>query len=259
MFVLAQVRVPPVLTLERYIPDIQEGFRRAGFPRFAQVQGQEITLAGAPQTLLRVETPSRWLFLDRPSTTGITLASDFIVVSTTSYGTFESFLERIDFVVSLVQRLVHFDFFERVGLRYVDLVRPENGDALEDYFAPGLTGLNSSSLAVKGTESRFEQTAATDIGRLVFRLTKSDGNTFFPPDLLPLELTPSFSFEEQGPHAVLDFDHFSVGTRDFDVDEIVDMMWRLHDLVGRAFQAAVTEHALEQWGRESNAETGAGA
>ena len=50
---------------------------------------------------------------------------------------------------------------------------------------------------------------------------------------------------------LLDLDHFSPATRDFDVDQVMAAMWELHENLDVSFRAAVTEHALKKWEAQS--------
>ena len=43
---------------------------------------------------------------------------------------------------------------------------------------------------------------------------------------------------------LLDLDHFSEATRDYEVDEVMTAMWDLHENLDLSFREAVTEHAL---------------
>jgi uncharacterized protein (TIGR04255 family) len=66
-------------------------------------------------------------------------------------------------------------------------------------------------------------------------------------------LTP-VSLQDEGdllaPHevgTVLDFDHYSEATREFELESVIGAVGDLHDNVDRAFRSAVTPAALRKW------------
>jgi uncharacterized protein (TIGR04255 family) len=50
---------------------------------------------------------------------------------------------------------------------------------------------------------------------------------------------------------LLDLDHFSQVARDYDVDQVMDGMWALHENLDVSFREAITEHAMKKWEAQS--------
>ncbi len=248
VLVLAQVRISPVLQMKTYVPAIQERLRKAGYPRFAETQIQEIVLFPGPGGTPAVNTQSKWLFHDRENKSAVVVSPDFIALETVAYDTFDAFSARLVDVLEVVREVAQVELAERLGLRYVDHIRPLGSDRLDDYLNAGVVGLGDIQGAT-AAEARFLATGTSDFGQFVFRLSRSAGKFALPPDLQPQDLQPDVS-QESGDHAVLDVDHFSVAPREFSPGALIDGLWDLHDVVEGLFRTATTPHAMRMWGAE---------
>jgi uncharacterized protein (TIGR04255 family) len=248
-YVIAQVRVSSVISIEKYIPEIQESLRHRGFPRFKKGRLHEIRLEldSAP----KINLFDRYEFQNKEETSGIVLAPDFISLHTSKYDTGENFEETLKTALSLVHEVVQFNLVERIGLRYVDLIRLDQDETWSEYLQPGLLGLDTSTLGVSKSLSRVEFVGITDVGKLVVRYSQSDQGTILPPDLFPSTLNHDIQLNPNEVVSFLDLDHFSELSRDFEVTSVVETVGDLHDDLDRAFRSAVTAIALLRWGREA--------
>ncbi len=139
VFVLGQVVFSPVLRMGNYVPELQEQFRRAGFPRFHQLDAQELRLGpGGAQVI----PDRRWVFADRENQIAVVLSASFVVVEQTRYVSFESFIETVAQAVEIIGEVLDVDLCERLGFRRVNLIEPgSSGLSLREFFQPGLRGL----------------------------------------------------------------------------------------------------------------------
>jgi uncharacterized protein (TIGR04255 family) len=231
-----------------YVPGIQERLRKAGYPRFSETLLQEFLLGPTPNSAPSMSTRNKWVFADRDTQTAVALTTDFVAFETVGYDTFDRFVEAMGAVLDIVGSEANIELSERVGLRYVDLVRPLPGDRLSDYLAPGLAGLEPLPETVS-SQTRLLMHGASQHGQFIFRLTKGTGAASLPPDLQPSDLLVDLPGAD-GEYGLLDIDHSSAGTRGYDVDSITDDLWDLHDLVDGLFRSAATPHALLQWGAQ---------
>lgn len=245
ILVLAQVRFASVLQMATYVPGIQERLRKVGYPRYSETVLQEFVLGPTPNTAPSMSTRNKWVFADRDTRTAVALTTDFVAFQTVAYDTFDRFVEAMGAVLDVVGSEANVELTERVGLRYVDLVRPATGDRLNDYLAPGLAGIEPLPEALS-SQTRLLIHGASQHGQFIFRLSKGTGGVTLPPDLQPSDLPIDISGDD-GDYALLDMDHGSAGTRGYDVDSITEDLWGLHDLVEGLFRSAVTPHALLQW------------
>lgn len=234
--------------METFIPEIQEKLRKAGYPRFGEALLQEILL-GPGASAMPSQVRTKWTFANRDSTMTVVIAPDFILLETAKYETFEVFTEELRSVLALVGDVAHVELAERLGLRYLDYIRPATGDRVEDYLAAGLAGIDLHQVGVGDTRSVFVSYGTTAGGQAILRLTRSPSPFAMPPDLNPADVTIDPPAPD-GEYALLDVDSASTITRDYSPDVIVDIFWELHDVIEGIFRAAVTPHALQTWRAE---------
>lgn len=254
--VLAQVAFSPILALERYLADIQGRFGPE-YPRFRESTITAIPLMGsgpaaAPSAVVQ------WEFADRAQRIGIVLTKSGVVLQTTAYGSRESFFTRLHAILSTIRDFApSTPLVERIGLRYVDLVRPVGDEPYGTYVHMGLLGFpfrDSPKLAARSLGFLTQSVAKTPHGMLAIRSATLPPGTLLPPDLDPGMLQPPFAPEKGGrPGLAVDFDHFTVfdGTlppMDFEPDAILAHTIRLHATLREAFDTIITEEALKQWG-----------
>ncbi len=247
VFALGQVVISPVLRMNDYVPEVQERFRREGFPRFSRLETHQLRLTGDQSELVR---DIRWAFADRANRTAVVLSPNFLVLEQTTYTTFDAFANILAQAIGTIHDVVDVDLCERFGFRRVNLIYPaDSGMSLREFFQAGLRGVDPQALGVGRLEAQLEERGQTPAGDLVVRLIKPAPESGLPPDLMAtsLEHVPA----PPGPeHALLDIDHYAPTQQDFVPDGVVDAFWELHRYSDSAFRAAVTNEALEYWRRE---------
>jgi len=243
--VLAQVRISPIAKMSDYIADVQERLRQNGFPRFDESTTNEILLQPGMQPQMR-EHP-RWDFLNKERSTGIVVTQNAVVLHTNSYDTFDHFAKALRLALDVVREVATPELVERLGLRYVDLIRPSSDESWTAYLQDGFHGLRPEEIGMQQASQRHDIVGTTAIGKLVVRCVQSMG-AFLPPDLLPSTLDYS---KVQVPNdelvTLLDLDHYSEESRDFDVEQVMTTMWNLHENLDLVFRQATTEYAKKKW------------
>ena len=146
--VICQLRFPTILTINNVEPaDFQEAIR-AEFPRYARRQDAappQITGLGGPAPTVQQPKPvTNYHFLSEDNAWKLNLTQDFIALSTLHYSGWEEFARQLDKPLAAFIRLYKPAFFQRVGLRYVNIVS-RNLLGLEDVpwaelIAPAYTG-----------------------------------------------------------------------------------------------------------------------
>ena len=123
--VICQIRFPAILSIGAKEPaEFQEAVRHA-FPRYAVKQDQlpvKVSMAnGVPQ----VEKPApitNYHFVSADNLWKLNLTRDFISLSTLSYDTWEGFGKMLDRPLAEFIRIYQPAFFQRIGLRYSNLI-----------------------------------------------------------------------------------------------------------------------------------------
>ncbi|HVH46236.1 MAG TPA: TIGR04255 family protein [Labilithrix sp.] len=250
VMVLAQVRISHVAKMGDYVDDVQEQLRQSGFPRFEEGRAHEILLRPGLQPEIREH--SRWEFQNKERSAAIIVMQNAIVLHTNSYDTFDHFAKSLRLALEVIGDAAKPALVERLGLRYVDLIRPEAGESWTAYLKEGLHGLRPEAIGMTEGLQRHETVGTTKAGQLVVRCVQSKDGGFLPADLSPSTLDYSTVSVRPGELVtLLDLDHFSPATRDFDVDEVMAAMWELHENLDVSFRDAVTEHALKKWEAQS--------
>ena len=246
VYVLAQVSFNQVLSMEKFIPQIQEEVREF-YPRFSEGKVQNLRFSRTNQAP-EVTTIKIWEFADKDRNYGIVLQNDSLVFHTTAYTIFEEFLSKIEFVLEVVGKIVNLALVERVGLRYVDFVQGvDKADDLNSYFTPGLAGFSDSDGHKLKAQEQFEARRVTDLGTIVIKLTKKLNFEILPPDLVGVSLNIGRKVIENIPNAILDIDHYCEQSLDYSVVDISDCIERLHKNTSSTFYSNVTPHALSTW------------
>ena len=249
-FALIQARHNPILSLGKYVPDLQERMRQAGYPDYRKTQAFAIQLDPTVEGEVALENSRRYLFLNAEATSAFLLDANAITYQTTSYQTFDNFLDEFWKGLAIVHSCVTLSFIERLGLRYLDAIVPPGGaDELANYIVPGvlgLAGLLPPDIPIVHTLS--ETYVASDEGHLLSRTIIQDGQVRFPAglELLGLKLASKFA-EVRSVHATLDNDAFWESRFGPEEIELKRRLWKLHDRVEMAFKVATTKHAREQW------------
>jgi uncharacterized protein (TIGR04255 family) len=244
VMVLAQVRTSPVAKMSDYAAEVQERVRRSGFPRLTEGSVPEVLLTPGGPPQLRVHP--RWEFQDKNRSTGIVLTQNGVVLQTRAYDTFDAFAKQLKVALEVIGDVVKPSLVERLGLRYVDLIRPEANEEWTAYVKPGLHGIGNASVGMLASFHRTEIVGTTDVGQLVVRCFQMGGG-FLPPDLAPTLDYASVAVRHDETVTLLDLDHYSEQVREYDAEQILEYMWRLHDNLDLAFRECSTDHAFKRW------------
>jgi len=249
-YTLAQFKFNSIAQMTEYVPALQEKLRRMGYPDFRQENQMAINIrrTEAPQPEVQSSQQNRWSFTNSKGIEGYLLLRDALIFHTTEYESFETFSQKAMAGLELVHEIVDLSYIDRIGLRYLDAVCPNEGDKVEDYLAPSLAGL---SLAIEGSLNHaFSETAIqVDGGTLIARSVITENGLAMPPDLVPLSLKlPQKIADISGRNAVIDIDYFVTNRVDgIDKGFIDAQMNASHEIITKAFNSSVTEHAIKTW------------
>jgi len=238
--------------MPKYIPEIQDQLRHKDFPRFTEgeIRNVRVSLDASPA----VTTMPRYECQDKARRAGIVVTKDSVAMHVSLYTSFEEFCSSLRVGLEIVDSIVDLGLVERVGLRYVDLIRPGTDQTLHDYLDSGLLGLDETKVGARRSMLRFQILGETDHGTLAVRLYQRADGCALPPDLDPSALdhpAPEPKLAPDEKVTLLDIDHYSELQKtpmEFSVEAVMGLLWRLHDNTDLAFRAAVTQYALTEWG-----------
>ena len=123
--VICQLRFPAILSIGAKEPaEFQEAVR-AIFPRYAAKREQpapKITGLGTPNARLEQAQPiTNYNFISADGKWKLNLTQNFISLSTVAYPGWEHFGQQLDLPLAQFIRIYKPAFFERIGLRYVNI------------------------------------------------------------------------------------------------------------------------------------------
>jgi len=245
--VLCQVRYSPLMAMADYIPTVQDRLRRKGYPVNASTPIRELQFGpGGAATRARIH----WEFVAKDQRSSVVVTEGFVVLQTTDYDDFETFIAQLKTVLSTVDETVEGLLIQRVGLRYVDAIVPRESESWRDYVQPSLHGFESS-LFKEDKVLRLHQTVAeTQIGTMLVRLHQNRDGAILPPDLVTGTLKATSPTAVMGETTTLvDIDHFHVcDNQEYEPKHFDDVAWKLKNASYEVFaDHVVTKHALEVW------------
>jgi uncharacterized protein (TIGR04255 family) len=237
------------LKLGHFLPSIQESFRQAGYPDFERHNVISIQLTaqdGQPPAPTPVQQ-ERFQLGNVEKTHTFILDGQSLTLQSTNYGHFEAFSACFLKGLNIVHDAVKLAFTERVGLRYLDRVMPQAGETIGQYLADQVQGMNSRL----GGRSLYAFTEAMNvIGniKLLSRVAIQEGPLAFPPDVQPGDMRIPERFTSYiGNSAILDNDGFVEGREVFSSQAVAEHLDDIHKVIGAAFKATATPHALTTW------------
>ena len=253
--VLVQVVFSPVWDIQERVTPFGRALQELDFPWVEPRQIHNVTVTdNAPP---RVEIKERWDFLNPDRTTAVSLMDSMLVLQTATYTSGEPFRRQLQDILQVLATVAEVGFVERIGLRYIDVVRVRPGERFSEYVKPGLLAFpwrEAEGLGARAFGIRTESLAHTAIGGVM----GVRSSVLQPGQILPADLMPPILLYPAVPEAVaplpalaLDFDHYITFDQSpfaFHPDQIVGVVRDLHAGHRAAFGAATTAHAIECWG-----------
>lgn len=231
--VVCQVRMPPVLRINREEPaEFQERVRRR-FPQLEVEQGVLFRVPGLGHMAApSAEKQSRtYRFRTADETTTASLAVDFFALSTKTYSHWALFARDLETIVEAVRTVYQPAYSTRVGLRYINHLTTANTgqDNLRQIarlLRPELTALLHSE-------------AWAEPDNLLSQLTLNAGGA-------KLALRVACGNDTDAPFLTLDFDHYAEGQ--LELDSLLERCRGFHAVIYNAFRWCVLDSGLEVFG-----------
>jgi uncharacterized protein (TIGR04255 family) len=253
-FTVAQIQFNPVLDMDGYLAAIQEKMRIAHFPDFKRESVPQLTIPYASsnqggQAVAPSFAPrARSIFGNIEGTMEFVLENNALALQTTAYDTFETFSKTLLGGLEIVHNALHLDFTQRVGLRYLDAVLPDEGESLSDYLVPEVLGLALKLPERRLSHSFSETVTLSPKGKLVSRVIIQEGRVGLPPELLTLAPRIDSRFTEfDGLHAVIDTDAYTEQREALNILQIGQGLLALHDEIQKSFVLTITPTAFDRW------------
>ncbi len=226
--VVCQVRFPKFLAVENDLP-----------VRFQELVGDEYPILETRSSLAlpiglmeRDDLPlvmkgTAFDFFDEAHETKITLASDFLAVTTARYSNWEHFRKRVFEASKALLEAYEIRLFQRIGLRYQNVIRPHK---------LGISGVQPSDLLLNELLG-----PAADVGA---RLRSHQSTTTF--DLgdgaaANLGVAVIYEGDDKLPAYVIDCDTYREGQSKADLDGALGLLDGLHGHASHIFRWCIQE------------------
>jgi uncharacterized protein (TIGR04255 family) len=242
VLVLAQARFSFRPDLDAHVPAFRQACEKLGYPLFRPGRIRTLNIGGSGP--LEASDAPRWDFLDKSQCWNAVLAPEFLLLQTTRYTDFKEFLGRWKDLLEAA-KVLSIPVVERLGLRYVDLVRPAPGERLSEYLRPALAGWDPREGSNLRRTNHLAITAFdSTVGQMLVRVQPA--TTQVPPDLESPHLK---GLTQPAPgDAFVDFDHSSSDPVDFEPGIVAKTTRALHDVHDDLFLEVITEKAKSVWG-----------
>lgn len=210
--VLTQIKFPTILSIGTNDSDVaafQEKIRSI-YPILEREQSFNLVM-GSPAAPPEVRPGVIWRFRDLKSHWQVTLTPDFVTLEAFQYSSRADFSSRLENVLAAVQSTYAPSAALRVGVRYVDCIKPPHIDKIEDLFHPAVLGIHKTELG-----------KAADVNMTECLLRAEEGLIQCRWGLLPPGAThdPGILLPPEGKSWVLDLDMFTNEQMPFDAAEL---------------------------------------
>jgi uncharacterized protein (TIGR04255 family) len=240
--VIAQMRFPPILSIEKkdFVSSFQEAIREK-YPILQPEQTQ--TFIFGPQGAVQPALQLTWRFIDTADSWRVSLAPNFMALETTAYSSRHDFLERLENVLTALEKSFAPKIIERFGLRYIDrlvgqdlqdissLVKPEISGMLAAEFREDIhQAINESLFIIPGREEK-----------ILARWGLVPAGTTFDPNGIESIVEPSW---------ILDLDMSLSKNREFSIEALMNEGQRFAERIYTFFRWAVKDDFLRRFGGE---------
>ncbi|ASV97588.1 TIGR04255 family protein [Paraburkholderia aromaticivorans] len=254
LYALASVRFAPLPLLPSKIPEIHEQLRDAT-PLLQNVQQQTQLVMTHGATPIAESSTQAWLIMASDRSFGVQLGTEQVLFFARRYSRFAAFGEFITRCLGLLFEHMKFLDVTGTGVRYVDHIKPRQGETLADYVAEDFLTPPVPTFDPIGGVSQYIYGAGES--QLRVRSVFSAEALSIPVDLIGLIATiqgpenPLILTKLQRDEMLLDMDsvlNFSQPRRQ-DLKEIEKTLDNLHKNANAFFRhdAVCTDFAFEVW------------
>jgi len=226
-----------------------------GFPRFDDNILEVASVQMGAETKVVGQQITEWHGESFNQDAGFLLRNDGLFVQTLNYIDHEHFEEMLGRVLSTVQESLGFQYYQAVGIRYLDAIYRGGLQSIEEYVESSLLGFRVRSDHYSQQQSIYETTARN--GDLAIRLRCArmpDSVVPIPTDLHPLMgylgKDKISSHEQKGEDCLfLDTDCFmaEMELRPFELSEVLKQLNEMHEESATIFKSVVTDKAWKEW------------
>ena len=237
--VIAQVRFPTLLAVRS--ADRVSGFQDAVRDRYPYLEREDIAmLSVGPISVPDAshEAVVHWRFWDAQRKWRTTLNQDFLAIETTAYESRADFMANLGEVLRAFQTIFQPNSATRLGMRYIDQIKPPSVERITDLLIPEIVG--TAKFFGKEAQHLITQLSVNaSPGSLVARWGKlPKGMTVDPTVMQPTE-------EESW---IIDLDLSETSETTFDPEALIARVRTYAERIYTVFRWMVTDEFLREYG-----------
>jgi uncharacterized protein (TIGR04255 family) len=255
------VRFSPILTIEEYIPQIQDFLRKAGFPLYSFSRQENFVFEVLPGEPLNIRPNSinQWRFESPTQDAVVLIDKEQVLFQTSHYTKFEDFIGIYTNILKFILQVTEHDrlgVFVRLGLRYIDQIKKQfDTDDIDSYLKPELRSI----VCPEYTDDRKQYSISTigntkpsdDFeGQLAIRVFRGERGLDLPPDLIPSAPANRKKVTPDEDIAMVDMDHYWIGSMgpNINIEHIEAMFYKMHDTIIKSFyNSVISEEGMRKW------------
>lgn len=242
--VIAEFKYTPVLQIEEYIPKFQDNIRKA----YPMMQESAEQVFQVQPNSIKTDLIKRWSFISADKLNAVDITRERMIYYTSDYPRFEGFSSKCENILDILNNVIEPELSTRIGLRYCDLVVPEDKEKITDLIDSQLTFPDTIKKLGVPAYQRNESLVNTKEGTLAIRSLYGKHNLSFLQDIkvLPVQVNQDPVESER---MIVDFDHFweaGDGIVKFDVSKVIEKLNNLHTISREAFWTITTEYAKDK-------------
>lgn len=249
--VIASVRFAPWPRLAKHIDEIQDDLREIA-PLMNVVQLEQVGPDGQA-----VGTPRQsWVLVAPDNSFSIQFAQDQILIHAYKYGVYSDFDGILKKSLSTLLNYMKFVDVMTMGVRYIDYVKPINGEPISEYVSDKLLAPSFSNHKSVGGQATYEYKVADDV-RLRVNALSLPGSPRLSQDVwgvVAMDSQPpgNLKIELLGENELtLDMDAILVhpSPQRLDLESIMEKMHSLHAIANGFFRQedVFTDYAFKVW------------
>ncbi|MBD1813808.1 TIGR04255 family protein [Microcoleus sp. FACHB-45] len=237
--VIAQVRFPPILSIEKkdFVGSFQEAIREK-YPILQPEQTQ--TFVFGPQGVVQPTFQLTWRFIDTAGSWRVSLAPNFMALETTAYSSRRDFLERLEHLLIAFEQSFNPKIIERFGLRYVNRLIGQELQDISSLVKPEIAGLMGAEFIEDIHQTVNESLFVIPNGgeEIIARWGLMPGDVTFAPDIEPVAESSW----------ILDIDMSLSKNREFSIEELMSEGRCFAERIYTFFRWAVKDDFLRRFG-----------
>ena len=237
--VIAQVRFPPILSIEKkdFVGSFQEEIRYE-YPILQHEQTQ--TVVFGPQGVVQPAFQLTWRFIDTAGSWRVSLAPNFMALETTAYSSRRDFLERLERLLIAFEQSFNPQIIERFGLRYVNRLIGQDLQDISSLVKPEIAGLMGAEFIEDIHQTVNESLFVIPNGgeEIIARWGLMPGDVTFAPDIEPVAESSW----------ILDIDMSLSKNREFSIEELMSEGRCFAERIYTFFRWAVKDEFLRRFG-----------